>query len=185
MGLSALQLGSVPTYAAIIERRVAASTWLTFNVAAAYDSRDVSLRPFGPEDVLQRQSIKVYSGTASLLLGLRHTLVHRVVEVSVAGAAVAARQNVWRDDLREGETIASLETTPSQSYSVGLQAGMTLERQVIEGLALRLALDAASVTFTRTDAATIDSLAVATPTTRHGLRAALTLQAGLQLHFYF
>jgi hypothetical protein len=185
MGLSALQLGSVPAYAAIVERRVGANTWLTFNVAAAYDSRDVALRPFGPEDVLERKSIKVYSGNTSLLLGLRHALVHKIVEVSLDGAAIATRQSIWRDDLREGETIPSLESTPSQAYALGLQAGMTLERQLIEGLALRLVVDGASVTFTSTESSTIDSLGVATPTTREGFRAALTLQAGLQLHFYF
>jgi len=182
-GLGALADG--PLYSAVIERRVGARTWLTFDVEAVYDSHETRVFPLVRGDQPERDSIRVYSSNTSLLLGFRQVFVQKLVEVSVTGSLVGGRRSLWRDGLREGETIAELEMIPSKAYSFGVRGGFTFERELIDDLALRLSLAAASLGFTSTEAATIDGLGVASPTSRQTLRAAVALQAGLQLHFYF
>jgi hypothetical protein len=172
-------------YSAVIERRVGARTWLAFNVVAAYESYDRQLVPFSPGGKLERETIGVYYSSTSLRLGLRHVFVHKLVDVSFTGALVASRRSTWRDDLRAGENISGGESTPTRIYALGVQAGMTLERELIEALALRLTLGAASLDFSSTESFIAYPSGVATPIATQGWRAEVSLQTGLQLHFYF
>lgn len=176
-------LVGAPLYSAVVERRVGTRTWLAFNVGLAYDSREQRLAPAFGADALERETIGVYSSNTSLLLGLRHAFAQKLVEVSLVGSLGVSRQSIWRDGLREGETIASLEAIPSKQYRVGVLGGLTLERELIEALALRLSLDAASLSFTSSESESNDTLAGSS--SRQSWRAAVLLQAGLQLHFYF
>ena len=176
-------LVGAPLYSAVLERRIGAQTWLAFDVGLAYDSREQQLSPVFGGDALERETIRVYSSNTSLLLGLRHAFVQKLVEVSLIGSLGVSRRSMWRDGLREGETIASLESIPNKQYQVGVLGSLTLERELIEALALRLALDVASLSFASSESKSDDALAG--PHSRQSWQAAVLLQAGLQLHFYF
>ena len=179
-GVSAL---TAPTYGAAFERRVGPRTWLALNAMGSYDSRDVPITPADEPPV--RSAAAVHSLSGSFLLGLRHEIVQSLVNVSVFAAGVISAQRVRPDTLRSSESYQGLQYTPSNARSVGFVGGMTVERQLIEALALRLSLDLASLSFSRTTTETIDGLGVGTPTSFSARRFGVAVRPGLQLHFYF
>ncbi len=182
-GFSGLAALSAPTYGAAFERRVGPRTWLALNAMGSYDSRDVPVTPADEPPI--RGAAAVHSLSGSLLLGLRHEIVQSLVTVSVFAAGVISAQRIRPDTLRSSESYQGLQYSPSNARSVGFVGGMTVERQLIEALALRLSLDLASLSFSRTTTETIDGLGVGTPTSFSARRFGVAVRPGLQLHFYF
>jgi hypothetical protein len=182
-GLSGLAALSTPAYGAAVERRVGPRTWLALNAMGSYENRDLAITPAEVPPI--RSSAAVHSLSGSFLLGLRHEIVQSLVNVSIFAAGAISAQRVRPDTLRSSEKYQTYGYTPSNARGVGFIAGMTVERQLVEALALRLSLDIASLSFTRTTTETIDGLGVGTPVSLSARRFGISIRPGLQLHFYF
>lgn len=130
-GLSTLQ----PSVSALIERRLGARTFLLFQLAGGYSSwrsttdADSSSRQFNLDGQL----------------GVRHVFnPGGVVELSWYGSARAGWQSFDAQlrtqtlDPSTGTLSPDLVTTHARGLSVGAATGLVLERELLEGLALRL-----------------------------------------------
>jgi hypothetical protein len=172
-----------PTFAGALEHRVAQHTWLALTASGSYESRDAPLSSSGESP--GRASIPIRSLSGALLLGLRHEIVHGVVDVSIFAGGFIGAQRVRHDRLRTGEFFNGYQYNTSNLRSFGLIGGITLERQLIDALALRLSLDLAKLSFSRSQTETIDSLGVGTPQNLSTRSLGVAIRPGLQLYFYF
>lgn len=172
-----------PTFAGALEHRVGPNTWLALNATGSYDSRDVPLSSsFGSPDPA-KVAVRTLGG--ALLLGLRHEIAHGPVDVAIFGGGFIAAQRVRHDTFEVSENFGGFQYNPSNTRSFGLVGGLTLERQLISGLAVRLSLELAKLSFSRTQTETLDSLGVGTPVDLSSRSFNVGLKPGLLLYFRF
>ncbi|MFZ5438352.1 MAG: hypothetical protein ACOZQL_00020 [Myxococcota bacterium] len=122
-----------PTAAAFVERRLGERSWLMFQAAVGYTGQ--TLRDSGSNRLF----------TANGRVGARYVLnPHGLIEVSWYGAAHVAWRS-WNSgslqmafDPQTNTVGTELTTYKSTGLSIGAVTGVVLERELIEGLALRL-----------------------------------------------
>ncbi len=115
---------------------------------------------------------------------MRHEIAHGLVDVSIFAAGVISAQRIRQDSLRSSESFVSYQYLPSNTRTVGLVAGLTVERELVEALALRLSLDMASVSFSRATIETMNGIG-GSPASLSSRRFGIAIRPGLKLHFYF
>lgn len=185
IGLSVDSLGltsaTVPTYEAALERRLGRRTWLALHARASYEGREVP-GDWQPE---QTERVTRRSSTTSLaaLLGLRYVFVKGVVDVSVFAGVFAAYQHVGGVHGGEGG-LAGL-SAPIDSRALGVLAGLAVERELVDGLGLRLSLDSAAASLSHEEWLTIDNAGDERTFSLSSQRLGLSMRPSLQLHFYF
>lgn len=180
--LSLLGAVSTPTYAVAFERRVGPRTWLGLNASGSYETRELPIIPADEPPV--RPSVQGRTLSGSFLLGMRHEIAHGLVDVSIFAAGVISAQRIRQDSLRSSESFVSYQYLPSNTRTVGLVAGLTVERELVEALALRLSLDMASVSFSRATIETMNGIG-GSPASLSSRRFGIAIRPGLKLHFYF
>lgn len=134
-GLDGL-LTSTPRVSTTIERRVGDATWLGLQLGGNYGSSH-------PEDSRGWEYGSLYAQ-----VGVRHVLNPKgLVEVSLWGAASASYWSGAYPNPSEQEPDA---VHSSRAFSLGLVGGLALERELIQGLALRLSSSVAQASWNKT-----------------------------------
>lgn len=172
-----------PTFAGALERRVARHTWLALNATGSYESRDVPLSSSSASPDPAKVAVRTLGG--ALLLGVRHEVAHGVVDVAIFSAAFIAAQRLRHDTFLVSENSGGFPYNPSNTRSFGLMGGLTVERRLIQDLAVRLSLEFARLSFSRTQTETLDRLGVGTPVDLKSRSFSVSLKPGLLLYFYF
>jgi hypothetical protein len=163
---------------------VGARTWLALNALGSYESRDTPLS-LSSNAVGGRTQIAVNTGAFALLLGLRHVFAQGIVDFSMFAAAFGSYQSVGGGPLRSGESVSGLPAPGDTTRSLGVLAGLAVERELIDGLALRLSVDTLSASISNDESVFVDSIGFEKRTDFGTRRAGLSLRPGLQLYFYF
>jgi hypothetical protein len=191
----AIDLGDLvsgPAYAAALERRLGGETWVWLNVHGAYERRDVPVRSLvgsstDPNQPIPREQISLATSTATLQLGMRQGFIEGIVDASFYLGAFVGYTSVTGDELRSTESTLSFVAAGSKQRVIGLLAGMAVERELVEALALRLVMDLASASIVR--AQTVEPAGydgdVAVKRDLATKQVSLQVRPGLQLHFYF
>lgn len=181
-GLAGAFSQTAPTYQTALERRLGDHTWLALDARFSYQTFE---RPnvATSDNPNPSATSRFEMSNATLLLGARQVFVDGVVDVSGYAAVLAGYHDISGDAL---EALGALSLLGGgDGYDLGLLAGIAVERELLDALALRLSMDLASARLS-SDEAQYRGLAGDTQTTELGsARAALVLRPGLQLHFYF
>lgn len=170
----------MPLYHAALERRIGEHTWLALNARAGYDTNQRLALTLSSSD---KDTATIDMATASILLGARQVFVEGLVEVSGYAAIMAGYHDVMGDEL--AATGATAILGGGDGYDLGLLLGVAVERELIDALALRLALDLVSARISTEQASTRDDAGKTQTTPLTSGRAALNVQPALQLYFYF
>jgi hypothetical protein len=178
---AALGPAPVPTYEAALERRLGQRTWLALNARMSYDSRDVP-GDFQADDT-ERPMHRTATTSLGGLLGLRYVFVEGVVDVSAFAGAFAAYHHV--DGIHGGDGGLAGLSAAINSRVVGLLAGVAVERELVDALGLRLALDLATASFSRDQWLTINTAGEEGTSSAFSQRLGVSMRPSLQLHFYF
>ena len=181
--LTPLQTVPVPSYGSALERRLSERTWLAVNVLGSFQSYDVPLS-LSSDAVGGRTQVMLYTGTVTMLLGLRHVFARGLVDVSLYSAAFGSYQASGGDRLRTGE-VATSGPQRGKNRAVGLVGGLAVERELVDALALRLSLDMLTAAISSADTVHLDSFGVEQDSELVTRRVGLSLRPGLQLYFYF
>jgi hypothetical protein len=185
---------STPSYAVSIERRVADRTWLMASGVLFYSHSDQLVTPQGTlasggtattPPPAPRQTLSLVTSRETILLGVRHVVARSVVDVSLYAAVAFAHAQLGGDDPRPGEQVLQYPGTATNLFA--LFGGFSVERMLIDALALRLNADVAQVSYARQHVLASDS------SSQNGLReakvgttsAALLLRPAIFLEFYF
>jgi hypothetical protein len=128
-----------------LEKSLGKTTWLMLNGAFSHlaDEAPVTnlIDPSAPRRKVER-SYSLVVGT----LGVRQIVVSGLVDVSVFGGLEAG--NAWIDGEATTEDEVAIGTDPGSSTVLfGILAGIAVERELIESLSLRIAVDVASMTW--------------------------------------
>jgi hypothetical protein len=127
-----------------IEKSLGRTTWLLLNGAFSHTEDDVPVTSF--LDPNQHRIISLTTNSVIGTVGVRQVLVSGVVDFSVFGGLELG--NVWVD----GEGIEPDEFAPgvqagSSTLLFGVLAGIAVERELVEGLALRIPVNVATVSW--------------------------------------
>jgi hypothetical protein len=179
-GLAGAFSQTSPTYQTALERRVGERTWLALDARLSYETLE---RPALTANVTFSDTTRIEMSNAALLLGVRQVFVEGVVDVSGYAAVLAGYHVVSGDELGTSGALASIGG--GDGYDLGLLAGIAVERELIDALALRLLVDLASARLSSDQAQQLDGAGDTQATDLGSARAALALRPGLQLHFYF
>ncbi|MDP1825822.1 MAG: hypothetical protein Q8L48_21345 [Archangium sp.] len=179
---SAMGISTSPRITVLLERRVGEQTFLTFQVFAAYRASQDDTN----KDLFSRQL--TLEGT----VGLRRVFnPGGVIEVSWFGSAgVSYGDTEWRslissyDPLTGGNTVMTLQTVRVHSFSVGALTGLTLERELVSGLALRLSSSILGLNYglTRNRLTLGDT---STDRQGHGVELGLRFSPSIELRYAF
>ncbi|HEX2871114.1 MAG TPA: hypothetical protein VHP33_07660 [Polyangiaceae bacterium] len=171
-----------PSYQTALERRVGDHTWLALDARFSYDTFE---RPATgtSADPNPSGNVRLEVSSAALLLGARQVFVNGVVDVSGYAALLAGYHDVKGDVLGALGALSLLGG--GDGYDLGLLAGISVERELLDALALRLCMDLASARLSSDEAQYRDAAGDIQTTDLGSARAALVLRPGLQLHFYF
>ncbi len=127
---------SSPRLSTTIERRVGDATWLGFQLGGHYSD----FRPEYGQDSEQ--------GGLSAQLGVRHVLNPKgLVEVSLWGAATA---DYWTISYPSPSEQVPDAISSGRGFTVGVVGGLALERELVQGLALRLSSSVAQAHWGKT-----------------------------------
>jgi hypothetical protein len=173
-----------PMYSAVIERRLGRTTWLALSGAAGYSATDVPVSD-STDDPNARDQIEVRTASVAVLLGARQVLVKGVVDLSLTFGAFIAHESIGGDALRPTESTGLFWRPGTTSRTVGLLAGIALERELVEALSLRLSLDVASATWSKFTYLDFDELDRRQERKEDEKQIRLSLRPGLAVHFYF
>jgi hypothetical protein len=164
-----------------IEKSITSSTWLMLNGAALHSSFDVQV--LNLVDPTKDRVLRLTESTVIGTVGVRQLLLPGLVDFSAyLGVQVG---NTWinGDALLPVELSAGPEAGTS-ALLVGAVAGVTVERELVKSLALRIGVQALSLTWIRTGTTDmIDGVAKETvlKTTSYGL----SLEPSIELRLYF
>jgi hypothetical protein len=129
-------LTSTPRVSTTVERRVGDATWLGFQLGGRYGSSST-------EDSRGSESGGLYAQ-----LGVRHVLNPKgLVEVSLWGAASA---DYWTGSYPSPSEQVPDAVHSGRGFSLGLVGGLALERELVQGLALRLSSSVAQANWGKT-----------------------------------
>ena len=175
LGVSGL---NAPTYHAALELRLGRRAWLALNGRFTYESRESA--PLGADTLV---ATRVNTTTTAGLLGIRYIFVQHLVDVAFFTGAFAAYQHVSGSQLQASGATGLFSNAPDRY--IGLLAGLAVERELIDALALRLSLDLGGGYLGRSRAVQLDANGVEQHLDLNSARVELSLRPGLQLHFYF
>jgi hypothetical protein len=170
---------SVATYNATLEHRLGRRAWLALNARFSYVTREAPVYAT-TTDANPAGTYRVSTSSAGVLLGARYVFAQGLVDVSGSAVAFLNYQHV-----KGAEAGGALAGFPGSRRELGLLLGMTVERELIEALALRLSLDLASAGVGFQDSLRIDDVGVEQTRILVTGRLALAIEPGLNLHFYF
>jgi hypothetical protein len=136
--------GTVPTFQMSIERRVGPKTWLVLNALFQNSVTDVELE--SNFDPTLRRTVERSSNAIGGLIGLRHAIVSGIAEVSLFGTVGATYWWIGGPRPGEDESYGSYPTLPgTKSKAFEAVGGLTVERELIEALTLRLSTGVAAL----------------------------------------
>jgi hypothetical protein len=163
----------VPTVHASLEREVGTGWWLELGFAGS------AQRMRGEAPAASGQTTRDDSGTVALNFGVRRALTRpgAPVCISVDLALVAG----YTATHVEWESLPTSQTVRGEALSLGLAAGMAVERELTSGLSLRVGSSLLEAKWTTASAD--DS--VNGETSRKGGGASLTLAPWLELRLAF
>lgn len=182
-GLSSLNARSVmlPSATLVIERRVGDRTFITFQGAVSYSTNQSDI---APEIATQYLDVNGQVGVRRVLNpgGL--------VEVSwfASGRAGWATNSIRAPtavvDPSTGQMTTELASTSNRTFGVGAVAGLALERELIEGLALRFSSSVVGVGYSLGGTSTSRS-SVSTTGESHGFDVGLRFSPALEVRYAF
>lgn len=173
-----------PLYRGMLERRIGARSWLTLNTLFSYYSHEspvIATNGMAPS----RERAHVSSTAFTLLLGVRYAFVQGPVEVSASLAGYGAMQHGGGDDLQGGESVEGVLIARGDTSAIGAVAGLSVERELIDALGLRLSMDVGSIGYSRGDTWQLDQSGNRLHERTNGVTASVNLRPSLILSFYF
>jgi hypothetical protein len=166
---------TTPSYLGAFERRLGTRTWVILGLLA---SRDATESPRSqPGGGLS--NVPSTTTAAQAQLGLRYVLLQSIVDVSGELAVFGKYRNVG------GSPPASFGGGIVRAQSFGVLAGISAERELVEGLALRLTLRLARGSVDRATYEQLDNLGVMLESKTSSSSLALVAEPALALYFYF
>jgi hypothetical protein len=172
---------STPSYRASLERRLGPRTWL--GVTALFDYDAATQRVYASSSLpAQRERIDYSTSAVGGLLGVRQVVYRDIVELSLYGAFAYQRARIGGDTLLPGESLAGLSAPGSFVHAWRITAGLTLERELIESLAVRLSAELGNLMRSRT-VQVVDGDSPSSDTKDD--RIQLHIAPALDLRFYF
>jgi hypothetical protein len=170
-----------PSYRASLERRLIDGTWLGITAFLDYDAGTQPVYSSGSPPA-QRERIDYSTSSIGGLLGVRQVVYRDVVELSLYGAFGYQRTRVGGDVLLPGESLRGLSAPGSFAHVWRITAGLTLERELIDGLAVRLSAEFGNLMRSRT-VQILDGDSPSSDTKDD--RIQLHIAPALDLRFYF
>jgi hypothetical protein len=172
-------LGDLPAaYRLALERRLGRTTFLGLTGVASYQAYVLPVS--SNETPPTSRNVNLTTSSVGGLLGIRQIVVEDLVELSFQGAFVVARSATNGDPLQPGESTGFI-VPGSHSLSWGFSGGVSVERELIESLSLRLSSDIASIVGSRSTTAA-NGLALAE---QRSTAVRLSFAPALDLRFYF
>jgi hypothetical protein len=184
-GLSALgaSYSDVPGYGLSLERHLAGSSWIFLGVIGSYSASDAIIS----SDTAPDRIGEVTSTQLAALLGLRQIVVSHVVDVSLWAAFGVGREFAGGEPL-ELEESSSNRRPGSGSTTVGVVAGLAVERELIEALAVRVSAQLGSARFSSAEeiiVETEDMVPVERTIETERRSFELAIRPGIDLRLYF
>lgn len=167
-----------PRLTTFVERRLSPQLFLTFQAAASYSLRQSEL-----DAAISASEARVEGG-----VGVRRVFnPGGVIEVSWFAAAevgfVSTSSGLPVSRISpSGGLVQALQRTRGQGLSVGAFSGLTLERELVSGLALRLSSSLVGVEYA-TLSATSTVEEQSTPSREHSVDVGLRLSPALELRY--
>lgn len=180
-----LNAPSTPAYRVGFERRVYRGCWLAFTGSLLHASYDAPVS--SQLDPATRTTINVQNTTAAALLGVRQALITDIVEFSWYGAAAGAWAWTGGDVLEEGET-AQGPLPGGFARTLGFSSGISVERQLIDRLAVRLSTEILSLQWSKWTPGQTYEQSIGEepqPITQHSQTTLLHVAPAIDLRFYF
>jgi len=174
-------LTGTPSYRASLERRLINGTWLGVTALLDYDAGTQRVYSSASPPA-QRERIDYSMSSAGALLGVRQVVYRDLVELSLYGAFAYERARIGGDALRPGETLLGVSAPGSFAHVWRITAGFTLERELIDGLAVRLSAELGNLMRSRT-VQIVDGDSPSSDTKDD--RVQLHIVPALDLRFYF
>jgi hypothetical protein len=141
LGYPRADAASLPVRASL-ERRLGSTTWLLLNGSFSHGSSDVPVA--NSDDPAAQRTLTVTANSAAALLGVRQILATGLVSVSVHAGIEVAGAWIGGQLTEPPEYIQSGLRPGIKSTLLGVTAGFAFERELVEALALRIAVDLAS-----------------------------------------
>lgn len=173
-----------PSYRLAAERRLGRNTWLALNAAFSYSHSEQPISFTSATSPHTRDTLDLEAAQEALLLGIRQVVARGVVDLSMYVAVGGAHSKTRGDVPAPGEVVAVIPG--GRGNTLGAVAGIAVERELIDALALRLSADIVGVSLTKQSEEKVDSsTGEQTTTERSSQSAGLTLRPGIQIQFYF
>jgi hypothetical protein len=169
---------TTPDYLAALERRLGTSAWLLLNLGVTYTTTDTPTPGSGSEGA----RTKTNNSTFSAVLGVRQVFARGIVDVSGVGALYGRYRSIESGLALLG---SSQQEPGLKDYMVGVQAGLAVERKLIEALALRLQLQLVSFGFNKGTTRVTDQFGDTREADTHGTSLVLHADPSVALYFYF
>jgi len=180
-----LSAPSTPAYRVGFERRIYRGCWLAFTGSLLHSSYDAPVS--SQLDPPTRTTVNVQNTTAAALLGIRQALITDIVEFSWYGAAAGAWAWTGGDVLEEGET-AQGPLPGGFARTLGFSSGISVERQLIDRLAVRLSTEILSLQWSKWTPGQTYEQSIGEepqPITHHSQTTILHVAPAIDLRFYF
>ena len=175
----------IPNATLAVERRLAGRTWLLLGLRGGIneDKTSPEVEPVTMVSVVNSttdQLVAVALGVRQSLLPVKAPVDVSVVAIASFGYQREVRSQITTRPMPLGPPVVENRTTVNNRGTAGLGLGITVERTLIENLAVRFTLGLMQVSYSAGRVAnTNNAQSVST------LSAGLALQPGLELRFYF
>jgi hypothetical protein len=128
-----------------LEKSLGETTWLMMNGAFTHVADEIPVTNLIDPTAERRKVERSYNVVVGTL-GIRQIVVSGLVDFSVFGGLEAG--NAWINGEATTEEEVAIGTDPGSSTVLfGILAGIAVERELIESLSLRIAVDVASMTW--------------------------------------
>ena len=128
-----------------LEKSLGKTTWLMLNGAFSHVADEAPVTNLIDPDAPRRKVERRYSLIVGTF-GVRQIVVSGLVDISVFGGLEAG--NAWIDGEATTEDEVAIGTDPGSSTVLfGILAGIAVERELVESLSLRIAVDVGSMTW--------------------------------------
>lgn len=180
----------VPTASLGVERRLLSRTWLLLGFSGGVVEDRTSPENTAPIPPAVTTTRKISEQQAQIALGVRQSLLSDTapVDVSVIGIVAFGYQRTV-DDLTTtrldplGNAVVTTTSAVTNRGTFGAGAGLSVERRLIEFLALRFTLGLLQASYSAGRNAVLTGSA--TPTSVSGFTVGLAIEPGLELRGYF
>ena len=173
---------TAPSYNLSAERRLDGGLWLIFTGAFQHVRGGVPVtEQSGAQATVERNMT-----TLSLAAGVRYVLFEDVVDLSAYAMLGGTYTHVGGHTRDSGGDLVILGAAPgSYAYAIGGTAGLTVERKLIDRLALRLSADILDAYWTAASVKAITVVGARTVSEPDGMMGGLALRPTLELRLYF